>query len=236
MGHGAFKGIWGADVPGAVKPNSVRKIWSIVPDRPDRFYKQKRYDKFRELPDAAHPVWSVAVAEVAMILAAAVAGNDVEVHMWSLEDPPELMVSLHAHTANVWQVLFSPNETVLATASADTTIRIWQTGTGHPLAVLQGHEHTVRCLSFSFDGLLVSGGMDSNLGLWQHDQLIPLRLWQAHEGSVHGVAFSPADTLLCFSVGHDGSIAAWNTAAVVHEGEEHGLLGRFPLGFSISSR
>jgi len=199
-------------------------VFTLVPDRPDVYSNHRRFDKFRDLREVTYPVNAVAIAEVALILAAATLGNGDEVQLWSLM-PRELKVSLHAHSAHVWALEFSPNESVLATASNDHTIRLWNTYSGACLGVLKEHTQGVRTLAFSSSGYLISGGMDSMLCLWEYDNVTPVQKWKAHEGDVHGVAFSLVDPHLALSVGADGSIALWS----VMYGED-GLCGRFPGG------
>ncbi|CAK9081669.1 unnamed protein product [Durusdinium trenchii] len=98
------------------------KVYSLVPEVPDRYRSHRRFDKFRVHRGATRPVWAVAVAEVNMMLAAAT--SDHEVHLWDL-DTMELKVSLKGHTDQVWEVKFATNETTLASASSDKTIRLW---------------------------------------------------------------------------------------------------------------
>lgn len=182
------------------------KVYSLVPEVPDRYRSHRRFDKFRVHRGATRPVWAVAVAEVNMMLAAAT--SDHEVHLWDL-DTMELKVSLKGHTDQVWEVKFATNETTLASASSDKTIRLWDAQNGSPLGVLRGHNAAIRCLSFSYAGYLISGDQDGNLVLWEAENAQPIKITQAHEGCVHSVAFSLADPLLAMSVGADGSFASW---------------------------
>jgi len=201
-----------------------KEVFTLVPDRPDVYHKHRRFDKFRDLPEATHPVNAVAVAESALLLAAAMMGTSDEVQLWNLLTR-ELKVSLHAHTAHVWALEFSPNESELATASHDHTIRIWDTYTGEQRAALRHHTAPVRSLAFSENGFLISGGMDSLMCLWEYGLEEPVRSWQAHEGAVHSVAFSLARTqpALALSAGADGSAAIWDA--------EDGILhGRIAAG------
>lgn len=200
------------------------KVCSLVPEMPDRYGSHRRFDKFRVNRGATRPVWAVAIAEVNMMMAAATA--DHEVHLWDL-DTMELKVSLKGHTDQVWEVKFSTNETTLASASSDKTIRLWDTQDGSPLGVLRGHNAAIRCLSFSYEGYLISGDQDANLFLWEAENAQPIKEWQAHEGCVHSVAFSLADPLLAISVGADGSVASWY---VKREDDDMVLGGRFPGG------
>jgi len=200
------------------------KVCSLVPEFPDRYKSQRRFDKFRVRKGATHPVWAVAVAEVNMMMAAATA--DHEVHLWDLE-VMELLVSLKGHSDQVWEVKFSSNETTLASGSSDKTIRLWDAQDGSPLGVLRGHDAAIRCLSFSFAGYLISGDQDSNLFLWEAENASPIKQWKAHQGAVHSVAFSIAEPLLALSVGADGSVASWY---VKREDDDMILGGRFAGG------
>jgi len=156
----------------------------------------------------------------------AAATADHEIHLWDLETM-ELKVSLKGHSDQVWEVKFSTNETTLASASSDKTLRLWDTQDGSPLGVLRGHTAAIRCLSFSYEGYLISGDQDANLFLWEAENAHPIKQWQAHEGCVHSVTFSPADPLMAISVGADGSVASWY---VKREEDDMVLGGRFPGG------
>lgn len=62
---------------------------------------------------------------------------------------------------------FSTNGTVLATASGDETLRIWDVATGQQLAVLGGgHIGTIRSARFGADGWLISAGDDDSVVRW----------------------------------------------------------------------
>lgn len=171
----------------------------------DRYHRRHRkYDRFRALPDgeehekpgeaAIKPVWAVAVAQEAQILAAATADHDV--HLWSIGQHMhlEILVTLKGHSGQVWEVKFCTNESQLATGSSDLTIRLWETETGRPLGVLRGHSATIRSLAFSWHGYMISGDENGELFVWQEERIEPLTHWKAHDGNVHSVAWSlPVD-------------------------------------------
>lgn len=62
---------------------------------------------------------------------------------------------------------------MLASASADQTVRLWNVQTQTELAILQGHRACVRCVAFSPDGTLLASGSDDET----------IRLWDAQTGA-----------------------------------------------------
>jgi WD40 repeat protein len=137
----------------------------------------------------------------------------------SYDSPENSVVAplvLTGHKARIWSVAFSKNSQMLASASDDRTIRLWDlTQTQEEpklIKVLEGHNFWVGSIAFSPDGKkLASGSYDKTIRLWDLNHLDedPIVL-RGHEQSVTSVAFYP-DSKKLVSGSYDNSIRSWIT-------------------------
>jgi WD40 repeat protein len=123
----------------------------------------------------------------------------------------QVLKTWQAHAGAIAAVVFSPDGQLMATASLDSTIKLWRDFA--EVAALSGHKGWVNAISFSPDGRrLASASFDETVKIWDvahHHELMTLT---GHAGSVMTVAFSPDGQLLA-SGGADHTVRLWRAAA-----------------------
>src|SRR6266567_6049194 len=104
---------------------------------------------------------------------------------------PELVVQT-SHTDKIVSLAFTADGSILASGSRDSTVKLWDTKTGHELRTLRGHSKVVNALAFSFDGRwLASGSRDETIRVWNVESGQEIfKFYVALEG-VEFLAFSP---------------------------------------------
>lgn len=96
-----------------------------------------------------------------------------------------------AHSEYVLTCKFSPNSQILATASSDETIKIWNTTNWTEEKKLVGHQQWVWDCAFSGDSsYLLTGASDKTARLWDLSQGETVRQYQGHSKSVCCVALN----------------------------------------------
>jgi WD40 repeat protein len=103
-------------------------------------------------------------------------------------------LTLSGHRAGIWACAIAPDGRRVVSASRDGTLRVWDVGTGEPLAVLEGHEREVRDCAITADGrTVVSASSDGTL-----------RTWNLRTGRPKGTPISVGGRLLAFALTPDG--------------------------------
>jgi WD40 repeat protein len=143
-------------------------------------------------------------------------GGDNLVKIWDFEG--NLLQTLEGHENWINALSVRPDGQMLATASGDRTIILWQRNESGefdptPYKVLEGHEDWVWDISFSPDGqLLASAGKDDTVKLWNANGEL-LTTLREHKNWVRAVEFSPNGKEFA-SASADKTIILWDVKSI----------------------
>jgi hypothetical protein len=131
------------------------------------------------------------------------------VRLW-VRETGKLKATLVGHSGTVRGCVFISDKLV-ASASFDRTVRVWDVASFACVNVLHGHGSSINACAVSPSGqMLASGSDDYSSILWESPldpQSASLQL-HGHTGGVNAVVFSPSDPIL-LSGSSDGTIRAW---------------------------
>lgn len=123
---------------------------------------------------------------------------------------PELYC-LSGHRSSVLRVIFHPKFNVIASASEDASIKIWDYETGEFEKSLKGHTGPVNDISFDSNGeKLVSCSSDMTIKLWDVQHWECQKTMHGHDHSVSGVIFTPNGDFIV-SASRDKTIKFWES-------------------------
>lgn len=143
------------------------------------------------------------------------------------------IASLQGHTDRAWNLAWNPTKRLLASCSADKSVRLYSY-TGNTSRELQfkpyttidtGHAKTVRGIAWSPSGhTLATASFDSNIGIWEREQdgsddeavageWECASLLEGHETECKSVAYSPSGTFLA-SCSRDKTVWIWEGTCI----------------------
>ena len=129
-----------------------------------------------------------------------VTGGLDQVRIWDLGGAAERRM-LAGHAAGIHRLAFSPDGTMLATASSDRTVKLWDPATGSLRRTLAYYPDRVTNCAFSRGGTLLATGTPSGvLHVWD------TRRWEEVHASIPHSKEANEVTDLAFTAGEGGDL------------------------------
>lgn len=126
----------------------------------------------------------------------------------------DVLQTYAGHSSRINSVAFSHDGTLLATGSADATIRLWEVESGKLLTVYEGHSGQVRSVQFdSADEMILSSSADATIRLWSVKSGLEMRIFFGHDEWVNMASYSP-DGNFAASGSWDDTIKIWHIHSV----------------------
>ncbi|XP_064473433.1 peroxisomal targeting signal 2 receptor-like [Ornithodoros turicata] len=169
-----------------------------------------RLVKTFEWPDGLYDVTWSEIQDHVVVLAGA-DGNIIFLDLVG-HNAPRLV--LKGHTKEVSNIEWNQTrqEQLLATASWDQLIKVWDPQTGSLLHTYEGHTNKVYCATWSphIPRLLASTSGDGTLRLWNLPEPVPVATIPAHPCEVLSCDWSKYSQSIIATSGIDGLIRGWD--------------------------
>ncbi len=133
--------------------------------------------------------------------------------------------TLQGHQDSVQDLDFNPAGTLLASCSADLSVKLWNfESSEYPCSkTLQGHDHSVSAVAWLPTGdFLLSASRDKSIKLWEVATGYCVRTFTGHDGWVRGLAVHPSGVSFT-SASMDQTVRHWTikTGELLHTLRDH---------------
>jgi hypothetical protein len=112
-------------------------------------------------------------------------GADKQLRTWKPSGEGKQVKNADGHGDDVFKVVFNPKQPMLATSSADKSVRLWNSDNLKAEKTLSGLTDFVYAVAFSPDGALVAGGSyDGGVVVWKVSDGSTVKAFNASPGYV----------------------------------------------------
>jgi WD40 repeat protein/serine/threonine protein kinase len=173
-------------------------------DRTIKIYDANNGEEINTLIDPSGSINGLAYSPDGKIIAESYGSG---IRLWN----PDGSEKSDINTDTSYQCLvFSPDSKILAAASYNKTIVLWDIATGKQFKALNGHTDAVMDIAFSSDGLLLASvSNDLTIKVWNLSSGEVLVSLKGHSSPPNAVALSPDGKLMVTVSSQDGTMRIW---------------------------
>ena len=135
--------------------------------------------------------------------------------LWDIERNRKIR-TLSGHLEVITSATFSPDGKSVATASMDSTVRLYRINDPESVLTLGGQSFSYMSVAFSLDGHRLAANNDGTIRLWDLTTVQPQEVaaLQGRKGFGSALAFLPeGDTLVCAG-SYQPAIQLWRAASI----------------------
>ena len=123
----------------------------------------------------------------------AIISDDKSIKWWDWDNNRAFKKVFEGHNKQVMQIVFNPKDNnTFASASLDTTLKVWQLESSTPICTLNGHNEGVNCVDYYHGDdktYLISGDNDGLVKIWDYVTQKCVRTLEGHSENITCVAF-----------------------------------------------
>ncbi|VDN03314.1 unnamed protein product [Thelazia callipaeda] len=143
-----------------------------------------------------------------------------KIHLWTMAEGGQWVVDqkpFQKHKDSIEDLCWSPtDESILASCSADGSIKLSAPSDACVCDVENAHESHVNVISWNkSEPLIVSGGDDTAINVWTTKSMQykePVARFKHHKAPITSVEWSPHETTTMMASGEDDQVTIWDMA------------------------
>lgn len=155
--------------------------------------------------------------------------DDTTIRLWNWEKNWKCAQVFGGHSHYVMQLVINPKDNnTFASASLDSTVKVWSLGSPTANFTLEGHEKGVNCVDYhpSPDKpYLASGSDDHTVRIWDYQTKLCVQILEGHAQNVTALAFH-TELPVILTGSEDDTVRLWHSTTYRLESTLNYGLGR----------